>query len=184
MSGNDLTIEKVVATVRERGAMRNMDICAALGVVVGSVALGRLLQKARKAGLLRCSGGRWVAAEVETADEKIARLERELASALELATDMQRGLDSYMADHARIESERAQTARERDALKAQLAALTTERESAARAAEERIGRLTEALRAVVAADEQIDRGGMSEAVVEAMIGALNSARAVLAEVKP
>ena len=48
----------------------------------------------------------------ETAEEKIARLERDLAAALELATDQQRGLDAAMADHSRLEAERARLAME------------------------------------------------------------------------
>ena len=63
MGGSSLTIEKVVATVRERGPLANREICAVLGVAgeEQARALDRLLQKARKSGLLRCSGGRWVA---------------------------------------------------------------------------------------------------------------------------
>ena len=88
MSGNDLTIEKVVATVRERGPMRNLELRAVLGAD-DERAFDRLLQKARKAGLLRCSGGRWAAADRETSDEKIARLERELTEERQKS----RGLD-------------------------------------------------------------------------------------------
>ena len=89
---------------------------------------------------------------------------------------LQRQIDALLDDMEPL-------AAERDALKTQLAALTADHESAARAAEERIGRLAEALRAVVSADVQIGKGGMSEAAVEAMIGALDAARAALAEVK-
>ena len=146
MSGNDLTIEKVVATVRERGPMRNLELRAVLGAD-DERAFDRLLQKARKQGLICCEGSQWSVTDRESPDAQIARLTRERDQA---AAELSATVAAGMADHARIESERARLQRqidamlsdmeplaaERDALKAQLAALQAEHDSAAQATEE------------------------------------------------
>ena len=199
MSGNDLTIEKVVATVRERGPMRNLELRAVLGAD-DELAFDRLLQNARKAGLLRVTGGRWVAAEVETetSDEKIARLERELTEERQRARDLDWKRHEQMAatvaryeerlaaaepkEVTKMRSELEVTKRERDEANAELeATVAAGMADHARIESERAqtARERDALKAQLAAltAEHESAAQAAEERIAAFDSALNSERA-------
>lgn len=96
--------------------------------------------------------------------------------------ELRRAVDAALVDHSAVESARARLAGEVDALKAQLAALATEHESAAKAVEARDGRLAEAFSGLLDAAEQQAAGIQLPA--EEWFAIRDCARAALAEVTP